>query len=141
MREKEAKTLMPSQDDSNEGFGLNDPDLQSVEIRQTDFRPKTVASMTGLSSKQRTTRDPSSIIGGGKLDIDKVTPEQAAIIVKRFILPMFENSKRPGKISNQTGSVQQELMLSDQLKDQIATVKNELDDLMEKLEVESNAKN
>lgn len=37
--------------------------------------------------------------------IDKVTPEMAAVIVKRFILPMFDKSKRIGPNKEQMGSV------------------------------------
>lgn len=44
----------------------------------------------------------------------------AAQIVKRFILPMFDKSKKAGpKNMQEMGSVQAELMLSEQLNDQL----------------------
>ena len=59
---------------------------------------------------------------GGDIDLEKITPEFAAKIVKHFVLPMFENaaSARVGrrlgqKQTVQSGSIYNELKLSDQL--------------------------
>ena len=58
-------------------------------------------------------------------------------IVKRFILPMFDRKKRIGpKIAEEMGSVQVELMLSDQLNDQLQIVRDELNKISESLETE-----
>lgn len=48
------------------------------------------------------------------MNIDKITPEMAAQIVKRFILPMFDRSKKLApKNMQEMGSIEKELMLSD----------------------------
>lgn len=73
--------------------------------------------------------------------MDKITPEQAAQIVKRFILPMFDNTKKLApKNLQQMGSVQAELMLSGQLNDQLEVVRNEVNKLTETLEAEVNTR-
>lgn len=63
------------------------------------------------------------------IDLDKITPELAAKIVKHFILPMFENQPS-GKYSqkklsmqakdlNSAGSIYGELKLSEKLNDSL----------------------
>ena len=62
-------------------------------------------------------------MGAGEFNIDKITPEVAAKIVKHFILPMFDGAasakvgRRLGQKSNtaQSGSIYGELKLTEQL--------------------------
>lgn len=71
--------------------------------------------------------------GGTDLDLGKITPEMAAKIVKHFVLPMFENragskvGRRAGggrghSAANnvQSGSIYNELKLSEQLNDTLS---------------------
>ena len=77
-----------------------------------------------------------------EFNLDKITPEIAAKIVKHFVLPMFDNSaksqvgKRLGHKQVQTGSIYTELKLSDQLNDTLADVRNEVTSLTNALDQE-----
>ena len=77
-----------------------------------------------------------------EFNLEKITPEFAAKIVKYFILPMFDNSasskvgKRLGHTHEKTGSVYTELKLSDQLNDTLAEVRNEVTSLTHALDQE-----
>ena len=84
-----------------------------------------------------------------ELNLDKITPELAAKIVKHFILPMFENApsakvgKRLGHHSGQkhgstmhSGSIYNELKLSDQLNETLRQVRSEVTNLTNSLEQE-----
>ena len=73
-------------------------------------------------SKQTNTASPSKQLGApADFDLDKITPEFAAKIVKHCVLPMFENaaSSKVGKrlghktAHAQSGNVYKELKLSD----------------------------
>ena len=78
------------------------------------------------------------------LNLDKVTPELAAKIVKHFVLPMFDNApssnygRRIGqKGIAQGGSVYQELKLSEQLTNELAKVREEVNNTRQRLEQEA----
>jgi hypothetical protein len=87
---------------------------------------------------------------GDDFNIDKVTPEMAAKIVKHFILPMFDNAPSSkygagkgtgGKggfkagIGGQ-GTIYEELKLSEKLNSMLSEVRNEVQSLTESLEME-----
>jgi len=83
-------------------------------------------------------------VGGPELNLDKITPEFAAKIVKHFVLPMFDNSassrvgRRLGQKQTlvQSGSIYNELKLSDQLNETLTLVRNEVMRLTGSLEEE-----
>ena len=99
-----------------------------------------------LTQSQTTTQSPehsksyqgASGSKGGSLGpdfaIEKITPELAAKIVKHFVLPMFDNApsaklgKRLGHKQNiaQSGSIYNELKLSDQLNSTLEKVRSEV---------------
>ena len=79
-----------------------------------------------------------------EINLDKVTPELAAKIVKHFVLPMFDNApssnygRRIGqKGIAQGGSVYQELKLSEQLTNELSKIKEEVDNTRQMLEQET----
>ena len=79
-----------------------------------------------------------------EMNLDKVTPELAAKIVKHFVLPMFDNApssnygRRIGqKGIAQSGSVYQELKLSEQLTNELSKIKEEVDNTRQMLEKET----
>jgi len=83
-----------------------------------------------------------STLNAAEINLDKITPEFAAKIVKHFVLPMFENSasskvgRRLGQKHTlaQNGGIYSELKLSDQLNETLAEVRNEVTSLSSSLE-------
>ena len=99
------------------------------------------------SSPMRASRPGGSSGLGPEFNIESITPEIAAKIVKHFILPMFENgaSAKVGRRLNQKNSMTQggsnsiygELKLSEQLNESLAVVRTEVTNLTESLEIEA----
>jgi len=82
---------------------------------------------------------------GPDLDLDKITPELAAKIVKHFILPMFDNAPS-AKVGRRLGhkqsignssSIYGELKLSEKLNETLGVVRNEVMRLTGSLEIEA----
>lgn len=61
------------------------------DLRQEN-RPSTVARSVDRARKPHVL--PKKDEDSNKLNMDKITPEQAAQIVKRFVLPMFDTTKK-----------------------------------------------
>lgn len=82
-----------------------------------------------------------------EFNIESITPEIAAKIVKHFILPMFENApsakvgRRLGHKNSLTqggsNSIYGELKLSDKLNESLEQVRSEVTQLTESLEIEA----
>ena len=76
-----------------------------------------------MRSPNRLPTSHNETTGANEINLNKITPEMAAQIVKHFVLPMFDNSasarvgRRLGgaKPNVQSGSVYNELKLSEQL--------------------------
>lgn len=67
--------------------------------------------------------------------IDHITPEHAAKIVKKFVLPMFDTSK--SHHGEKPGIVQAGVTLTGQLSDQLDAKKEEIGKLIEQVEQEA----
>lgn len=96
LMEDQSRQLIPS----SKATGEDESPIHKIQplveasehsISEANIRPRTVGAVTadkprrGLTMKQTDEK---------QLNMDKITPEQAAQIVKRFILPMFDNTKK-----------------------------------------------
>ena len=79
MRERESKKIILSNND--EAWDDNEPDVQAVELKQSESRPKSVAekprrtfTIRHGATSSLVAKDVGSNPGGG-LDINNVTPE------------------------------------------------------------------
>lgn len=83
-----------------------------------------------------------ALAGSDEINLEKITPELAAKIVKHFVLPMFDNAprskvgKRLGHNHKNDGSIYNELKLSEQLNETLNEVRNEVQNLTNSLEIE-----
>lgn len=112
-----------------------------------DNKPATRGASSGQSPAQpqhssltrKRSESPNKMLSD-EFQLDKVTPEMAAKIVKHFILPMFDNApsskygKRVGKQVGNQGAIYEELKLSDKLNSMLVEVKDEVQSLTENLE-------